>query len=370
VSISLDGLLRFLGNADNDKASEGMAIRLIEMYGLAFRPTPEDLNRLRKAFASEDLVRVVETAKVPPPPPKPVAKQGELTITCQPVDCDVRVNGTLIGSTTNGALSQIILPAGSVTVSAARLNYDPDISEHELLIRPDQTAAVQFAFKPSRAALVTVGTKLFQQMIDSLGRPMGEGEIGVLRSAGTIYLHNGTGRVSVWSVVTWLRDPDVAKFEFTRLRERHQITPTGAGFLWNRTRRPKQAQELEDAIRLAVAGQLSKIVEHLKDPHLTMVAFDLRPENEMASVFRAEGGPDTYVIRLDSAHRPSEIKLESAGLPSGLRIMYSDYTEQGGTWYPQTIQVILPDGVRGIEARFDTVRIDRDYLTSARSHSK
>jgi hypothetical protein len=69
---------------------------------------------------------------------------------------------------------------------------------------------------------------------------------------------------------------------------------------------------------------------------------------------------------LDAEGRPSEIKIESFGLDSGTRIVYSDYTEQAGGAYPRSVQVVLPDGASGFTAHFDIVEVG----PSEKKHAK
>src|ERR1700721_2760729 len=113
--ISLQSLLAFLASSKGDRSSEAMAIKLIEMHGLSFHPTAEDVEKLRKASASEDLLKAIETARTS----IPVMKQGRLAVGCEPVDCDIWVNGNLIGTTTHGEIPWITLFEGKVTVAAA-----------------------------------------------------------------------------------------------------------------------------------------------------------------------------------------------------------------------------------------------------------
>src|ERR1700691_2135153 len=162
--ISLQSLLTFLGSSKGDRSSEAMAIKLIEMHGLSFRPTAEDIEKLRKASASEDLLKAIETAEKP----IPVVKQGRLAVGCEPVDCEVRVSGNLIGTTTRGEIPWITLPEGKVIVSAAKTNYDPIQGEQEVPIRQNELTRIRFQFKISRAGLMATGANLFQQMRRSI----------------------------------------------------------------------------------------------------------------------------------------------------------------------------------------------------------
>ena len=387
--ISLEGLLRFLGNVRGNDSSEAMAIKLIEMYGLGFRPAPEDMEKLREASASEELLKAIETARMPPP--KPVVKQGRLTVGCEPVDCDVWLNGNLIGATSHGQTPLITLAEGPVTVAATKTNYDPGQGKQVALIRQNQLTRVEFQFKISRAGLMELGAKLFQQMRHSMntsaqqngfqgsggasnvtfarpgdshfgGNETADGsspeqESNALRAAGTLYLHDSGGHRTAWSVVASFREKREARFELSRLREKYVLTRTATGDSWDRTPKTQEARELEDDIRLVIDGQLPRLLESLGDPDFTMVAVDFPPGSENLPIFRAEGRSQTYLVTLDAAFRPCEIKVESPVAGAGIRMLYSDYVQQGSAFYPKTTQIILPDGPHGIEARFNTVQI-------------
>jgi hypothetical protein len=378
--ISLQSLLTFLAGSVGDHSSEVMAIKLIEMHGLSFRPTAEDLEKLRKASASENFLKAIETAGTP----VPVLKQGRLVVSCEPVDCEVSVSGKLIGTTTRGEIPWITLPEGKVIVSAAKTNYDPIPGKQEVSIRQNELTRIKFQFKISHAGLTETGAKLFQQMRRSLRAGENEAVGGAqteqgnaLRTAGTLYLHDSAGHCTVWPVVAWFREGHEARFELSRLnaqlQERYVLSMTATGHSWDRSPPAKEAHELEAGIRLITDGQLPRLMERLDDPGLTMVAVDAPLGSEVTPVFRAGGGSETYLITLDAAYRPSEVKAESPGPGSGLRTMYSDYVLQGSFYYPKTTQIILPDAVQGIEARFDTVQSvssPKSYERVSSKHSK
>jgi hypothetical protein len=404
LTITLESILNFLGKHGGHEPSEAIAIKLIEIYGLGFRPTPEDLDMLRKASASEDLLRAIGTANLPP---IPVVKEGRLAVGCVPVDCDVWLNGKLIGSTSQGEMPWTTLPEGPVTVSATRANYDPSESKQDVLIQQDELTRVKFQFKISRAGLMEVGAKLFQQMRHSmhisipasgdpgsggLGDPISETRSNSrpagndaperveivrdshgLRAAGTLYLHDPGGHTTVWSVSAWFREGNEARFELSRLREKYVLNRTTMGSFWDRSPPTPEARELEGAIQLVMDGQLSKVMERLDAPDWTMVAVDAPAGTEGIPIFRAEGRSQAYLITLDAAYRPNEIKVESPILGSGLKMLYSDYVREATVYYPKTTQIILPNGAQGVEARFDTVQIDfsqHSYKQVPAKHSK
>jgi hypothetical protein len=381
LSISLQSLLTFLSSSEGDHSSEAIAIKLIEIHGLSFRPTADDLEKLRRASASESFLKAIETAVTP----APVVRQGRLAVGCEPMECEVWVSGNLIGITARGELPWITLPEGKVIVSAAKTNYDPIQDKQEVLIRQNELTRIKFQFKISRAGLVATGAKLFQQMRRSIrsgegeaaGAAPAEQEGNALRAAGTLYLYDSAGCCTLWPVKAWFREGHETRFELSRfhaqLQERYVLTMTASGHSWDRTPPAKEAHELEVGIRLIVEGQLPRLMERLDEPGLTMVAVDAPLGSEVTPVFRAEGGSQAYLITLDTAYRPSEIKAEPPVPGSGFRMQYSDYVLLGSVYYPRTTQIILHDGAQGVEARFDTVQIvssQNSYKQLSSKHSK
>jgi hypothetical protein len=178
-----------------------------------------------------------------------------------------------------------------------------------------------------------------------------------LRAAGTLYLHGSGGRCIVWSVVAWFQREHAARFELSRLREKYVLSSAGRGFSWNRNFRGDEAGEVEEGMRTIGEAQLPALMERLADPGLIMTAPDFIPGREGKATFRAESKSQNYLVTLDSANRPSEIIIEPAGQSPSRRIVYSDYADLSGSLYPKTMQIVLPDGARGIEARFDSVQI-------------
>jgi hypothetical protein len=361
--ISFEGLLRFAVSYKGDAAGEAMVVRLIEMYGLDFRPTPEDLAKLRGASASDALLKAVRAARMPVLPPKPVVKDGHLAVVCEPVDCDVRLNGAPAGTTRNGVLPVMTLPQGPVTVSAVRASYDAVQAKQEALIWAGEIARVEFHFKPSHEALASAGAALLQRMCEALDAA-GAG-VKTFRAKGTVYLQDRGGHRTAWTLTEWLQSSDSARFEFARLRERYEITQSAAGFVWKKRPKIGNTQEtLEEMIRLLAEYRFASVVDEFRSPGMTAVAADLAFGIDRPAAFRVESGATAWAVTLDAANRPSEIRVEPSARAASLRIVYSDYVQQEGLSYPMTTQIIRPDGVSGIEARLEFAPADPAQTTA------
>src|ERR1700689_2457452 len=152
--------------------SESTLIASIKQRTVCSRPTASDLGRIRSDGGSEKLIDAIEAASpapllsAPVPPcPQPEAaapKQGRLTVTCSLVDCNVFVNGTSIGTTTNRVLSQNI-PEGPAAVSVTARNYEPDRPQETVEIKNNEPKLIGFKLTASRAALEEMGARLFTQ---------------------------------------------------------------------------------------------------------------------------------------------------------------------------------------------------------------
>ena len=176
-------------NVDRNKNtySESTLIASIKQRTICSRPTASELVKIRSAGGSEKLIDAMEAASpapllsAPAPPcPQPEAaapKHGRLTVTCSLVDCNVFVNGTSIGTTTNRALSQNI-PEGPAAVFVTARNYAPDRPQETVEIKNSEPKLIDFKLTASRAALEEMGAKLFAQTIEALG-----GEDGLKASA-------------------------------------------------------------------------------------------------------------------------------------------------------------------------------------------
>ena len=354
LTITLDGLLRFLATYKDNDVAEAMVVKLIQIHGLGFRPNAEDLAKLKEASASPLLLQTIDAAKKPLPA---TPKIGHLVITCQPVDCEISLNGVSVGPTNRNLSPNITVAEGPATVAVTRTDYDSDPVKQQILIRDGETSRLDFTLKPSRNALVRAGEVLFQQMLDSLGATS-EVAPAVLQGNGTLYLLGSDGRWDAWSVAARLQGSNCT-IEVSRLHQRYQITCVGGGYIWKKAPKPKEAQELENAIRLIVEGQLSRRIDHLRDPRFTMATPDLALNMDGSYIFRAEGADETFAVTLDAALHPSEIRLESPSLTGASRVLYSEYVPLGGVSYPKVTQVISADGTQGVSANFDLLRITR-----------
>src|SRR5258708_14926224 len=76
----------------------------VQARGLSFTPSAEQIEKLRAAGASEEMLKLIKSSVRPTvaslaPAPKPL---GGLALTCAPLECEITLNGTALGSTQSG----------------------------------------------------------------------------------------------------------------------------------------------------------------------------------------------------------------------------------------------------------------------------
>ncbi|HYK60651.1 MAG TPA: serine/threonine-protein kinase [Bryobacteraceae bacterium] len=296
-----------------------------------------------------------------PAPPKPdAARQGLLSIVCQPVDCDVWTNRTsnrkYIGSTIHGELSAT-LPEGPVKISATKADYEPDREEETVAIGPDHPARVEFHLAVSRVSLDLEGRTLFRRMIQALGEQSGLRDAAAVLGSGFIEVYRRDGQPSRWPAPEILiRPAGQSRFAIRKAGQTYEFTGAADG---KRLPQDPEFAELAEELPLVTEYQLGRVVERLDGNGLNITATGLEARNGEAGEFRARGGAENYVVTLDSGYRPKEIRIESAGLHSGFRILFSAYESRGRTSYPKMTQVLLPGAPRrGVFVSFEKLELN------------
>jgi hypothetical protein len=360
-AISYERLMDYMRESGRDSISDAMAIKLIERFGLAFRPTAEELRRLRGATGARPLMTAIESARIPALPP--VILDGALSIICAPVDCAVWVNDRRVGRTQGGVLPWVVLPPGKISVAVDSPNYDPLRSRSEVLLAAGERRQIEFAFQPSQSYLNDAGALLLKQMLDALGAP--EPENALVRAAGTLYLRDEAGEIVPWSMVAWIRGGQLLRVQASRLNERVELLRTD-GASWKETSGSAIAPQLSATLALLESALLPNQVRTMNAGDTGAIACDV---DLPGARFRTEGPAGGSIVTLDSFSRPGQIEREVQ--PAGrARFLYSGYSELPGMMWPAVVEVVFADSRRGIEARFSSVQrvkaLPEDTVRSSR----
>jgi hypothetical protein len=355
-AISFEGLIGYLRQGARDAVSDAMVVKLIENFGLAFRPTADQLSTIRSARAPLTILTALESARIPAAP-APGLKNGALSVTCAPVDCDIWANDKPLGRSAGGVLPWVVLAPGRITITAASRNYDAAEGRREVVLQAGEMAHVAFRFKPSPAFLAELGNRLFRQMTDAIGGSEAKPP-ETIRASGALYIRDDSGTLASWSVVAWIRSENVIRLELSRLQERYELIQRGTGFSWTKRPRKKEAEQLEEAAAQLAGSLLSRRLASLKAAGLAIAACE--PVDEATPRFCVRGPEATYTVTLDSSSRPGRIDREHAEGARDATFLYSDYSQDEGLLCPKVIQVLFTGSKWGIEARFSTIRRDAD----------
>jgi hypothetical protein len=350
---------------------ESALITTIKRRTVCSRPTASELGKIGNAGGTDKLIDAIESVAPAPPqflepappcpqPELPTPHQGQLTVSCAPVDCRVFANGASIGVTTNNVISQTI-SEGPIIVSVGAKDYEPDRNQEIVDIKFGEPKLINFKLKASRAALAITGSKLFNQMITALGGEEGLKAAELVRGKGTITSYRD-GKPTLWETKALIQMPDKGRFSVGVIesdgRHSYEIVRTEGEIALIKPGKGSEPADLNLALHQLQEYQLPETVKRLQSPALRIVATELGPTKGEETVLRAEGGSERYLIRLDANFRPEEIFLESGGLDKGTRLLYSDYMQQGSAIYPKRMQVQRPDPTSGIEVQFDTVELN------------
>jgi hypothetical protein len=238
-----------------------------------------------------------------------------------------------------------------------KADYEPDREEETALIDPSHPARIEFHLAVSRVSLDLEGRTLFRRMIQSLGEQNGLRDAAAVLGSGFIEVYGRDGQPSRWPAPEILiRPAGESRFAIRKAGQTYEFTGAGAG---KRVPRDPEFVELQEELPLVTEYQLGRVLERLGGNGLNITATGLQARSGEAGEFRAQGGAETYVVTLDSGYRPKEIRIESAGLHSGFRILFSAYESQRRTSYPKMTQVLLPGAPRrGVFVSFEKLELN------------
>src|SRR5581483_9113674 len=203
----------------------------IESRGVAFPLTGDAISKLESAGASDEILTVIRSKAQPAPaaaaaPPKPIAK-GMLSVTCAPAECQVKLNGTAIGSTSGGKLEMAGLTPGNWVVDFVKEGFTPRSAN--VTVEPAKTSALSVTLDLDRAAREAFGKQLFDKMIQALGGADGLRILSSVQASGSATLWGRDGTSVRWTLLMRNRS-DRALFQAKAGRILHEVMFEGSEF--------------------------------------------------------------------------------------------------------------------------------------------
>jgi hypothetical protein len=338
----------------------------IENRGIAFALSSDTLSKLESAGASDEILDVIKGKAKPAAASPAVAKalpKGSLNLTCAPAECQVSLNGTLIGPTSGGVLEATGLTPGSWVINFSKEGFAGNQSS--VIVEAAKSTAVAVTLGPDPAAREAFGTHLFQKMAGAVGGPDGLKTLASVQAVGSTTLWGRDGKSVRWTLLMRNR-ADRGLFQAKSGRLLHEVTFTGSEFKASKNLKGDEALELPTDFGLIRDYQLPALLARMQSSGFKLVADHPDPAPSDDFVLFAENGTEKISVVLDSNLRPERVKITTAaGLGSAL-ITYSDYVQSGNAFYPKTMQIKPDNQQQGIEVRFDTVELnpnltDPDY---------
>ncbi len=331
----------------------------IENRGIAFALSSDTLSKIQSAGASGEILDVIKSKAAKPVAaavvaPKPAPK-GSLNFTCAPAECQVSLNGTSLGATAAGALQATGLTPGNWVVDFSKEGFLGNQST--VLVEAAKSSTVSVTLEPDRAAREAFGTNLYKRMIAAIGGEEGLKTLDSVQAVGSTTLWGHDGKSVRWTLLMRNR-ADRGLFQAKSGKLLHEVSFSGSEFKASKNLKGDEALELPTDFGLIRDYQLPALMARLGSAGYKLVADHAEPVPGQEFVLFAEAGTQKISIGLDSNLRPERVKITTAaGLGSAI-VTYSDYVQNGNTFYPKTMQIKPDSQPQGIEVRFDTIELN------------
>jgi hypothetical protein len=339
---------------------------------IGFSPTPQQIQKLKAAGASDDIIKLILSKAPPPAKPKPAkpVTAGVLTLTCAPAECTILIDGKPHGETANGTLQIAGLPPGHVVIDFGHEGYEGQQVGVDLAA--GEPAARSVKLLPAPATQERAGRLLFNRMVQKLGGGQSLNIQGQLDLHGNAKLWQANGQMTEWQVTGHLKLASAMAF----------LQIEGAGLKWwtslrgsdtksdgsGRLKGGPVALEMEKMVRQFRDFQLLWLANRIVTGKMTLLSPNGGDEIDGHYEFSARGGAETYKFTILPDGTPQKVTVQSAsGLGSGTEVVYADYAPLGPGIYPKTMAIRFGDAPQhGIELRFDSVQAvpklsDKDF---------
>jgi hypothetical protein len=368
---SLEQILKLL-DLHPDRLSKAITNR-----GLTFEATPESLETLKKAGASDKLIELVRRRApvkpvVAPPPPPP---SGNVVAKCTPAECNISIDGKAKGLTTAGALRIEGMPIKEVVVDYEREGYIGQQKTIAILEGKDVLSEV--ALEPTESTKQRFGADLLSMTIQALGGDAGLKDMTSITATGAAVVWNSEGQRSDWTLNTLLKLPTMALFDLEGSSANFWLSLVGdkyksggdrkrLGSLLGASASDKSRSlaggEFDSSLRIFRDFQVSALMDRMRNGGFRVSAPSGEADDKGEFHVRAAGNAEVYELTLSKEKYPARMMYKSdLGLGTGMELVYSNYKDAGKGKYPLMMMIKLPDAPHhGMEVHFETVTLSAD----------
>lgn len=318
--------------------------------------TVDQIERLKVAGASEDMLKAIRSKAKPvvavAPPPVKKDPVGAIVLTCAPVDCEVHLNGTSLGSTQEGRMEVNKLHPGKWVVDLGAKGYIG--RQSAVVVEADRTLPVAVTLEPNRQTLEEYGAQALKEVIRAVTGPDGMEALTTVQATGSLTIWSREGSSVRWTMLM-RNNPDRALFQAKAGSILHEVAFVGTEFKASKNLKGQDAFDLPTDFGFIRDYQLAAILTKISDPQYKKTANHPVPSADEEYPLVADNGTEKIALGLDHDLRPQRIRITtSTGVGSGI-ITYGDYFKAEKAFYPKSVQ-IKPDGwAHGIEVHFDSV---------------
>jgi hypothetical protein len=364
-ALSIEFILKMLAQVKADVTDEPRIIAFINKRGLDFDGTQQNLDRLRIAGATADLIQLVATLKPPPPappPPPPAPVTGTVELICAPAECSVRVDSGAERRTRSGKL---MLDGMSLKDYSLEFRKEGYASRTErLVIASVVNPPLKVSLEPTSETKALWGRDLFAAVLRAIGGPSGLAEIKTFTASGAASSWDISGALSEWGIkavftpTTNSYDLGNASSGSFRVACEGEICPQKGKSSFGRKKvSGADAASLNTNIVQYNRYHLVALLERASGGDHRLLA-NAPPSPGLADQHLIiESREENYDITLDSSFLPASVTFKSKDGLDSVKVTYALWNYLGnGSRYPRHTSVALPgEKQHGIHVRFENV---------------
>ena len=335
----------------------------IQARGVDFSGTPEEIDKLKAAGATDDVLELIKSktklsaAAIVHAAPKP-APTGGMNLSCSPNECEVSLNGKSIGPTLGGKLEISKLTPGKWVVDFKKDGYIGH--QNTVTVEGDKVASLSAVLEPNRGTLEAYGAGLFKKMLQAVGGDQGLEALSSVQAVGSTTIWMRDGASVRWTLLLRNR-PDRALFQAKAGGILHEVAFIGSQYNNSKNLKGADALELPTHFGFIRDAMLATVLARLQNPEYKIWANHSSPAEGEEFALSAENSAEKVYIGLDNQLRPTRVKVATTTGVGSMTISYSDYYKGERAYWPKSLQ-IMPEGRQhGIDVRFDTVDLSSRF---------
>ena len=365
--LTMELVLQMLGRVKAGTMAEARVAAFIDARGIGFTATPENLAALGSAGASEELLKKIASVgpAVPPAPPPPVAPvTGTLQLKCEPVECNIRVDGGPDKATKNGMLEMSGLRFAEYTVDFRKEGYFPQSKRVAVTAASQPLIAVVLEIAPETRT--RWGAEMYKNCLKAVGGADGLAGIKNMSGVGAASSWDAAGVLSEWTIKTVISGSNYTYELANALSGAVAITCQGEVCGQKNSKGKKKLSAVE-------AASLNTNLVQYNRYHLLAMLERISGENHVLTAPAApaadlaeqhlivDSRDETYDLTLDGAFLPSSVGYKSKDGLASVKITYAQYAAfEKGAKYPKHTSISLPgsqssEKQHGIQVRYDTL---------------